>query len=63
MVKHPLSTARFLKYVWSFYNIMRERVKIDRPIIFELSDDLVLNSIKSFSQHNSVVKIKQMRTT
>ena len=24
---YGLNTARFLKYVWPFYNIMRERVK------------------------------------
>ena len=28
MVKHTLKILRFLKYVWPFYNIMHERVKL-----------------------------------
>ena len=35
MAKHTLkscgvNTARFLKYIWSFYNIMHERVNISK---------------------------------
>ena len=40
-----------------------QRLKIDRPILSELSDDHVLNSIENFSQHTSVLKIKQARNS
>ena len=35
-----------------------ETLKIDRPILFDLSDDPVLNAIGKFSHHASVLKIK-----
>ena len=38
-----------------------ETLKIDRPILFELSDDSVLNAIENFSHHASVLKTKETR--
>ena len=35
-----------------------ETLKIDRPILFDLSDDPVLNAIGKFSHHASILKIK-----
>ena len=35
-----------------------ESLKIDRLILFDLSDDHVLNAIENFPQHGSVLKIK-----
>ena len=42
MAKHtikilrPVNTARFLKYLWPFYNIMHERVKAMERALFSL---------------------------
>ena len=36
-------------------------LKIDRPILSDLSDDPVLNAIENFSHHTSVLKIKEAR--
>ena len=36
-------------------------LKIDRPILSDLSDDPVLNAIENFSHHTSVFKIKEAR--
>ena len=38
-----------------------ETLKIDLPILSDLSDDPVLNAIENFSRHASVLKIKEMR--
>ena len=38
-----------------------ETLKIDRPILSDLSDDPVLNAIENFSHHTSVLKIKEAR--
>ena len=38
-----------------------ETCKIDRPILSDFSDDAVLNAIENFSQHASVLKIKETR--
>ena len=40
-----------------------ETLKIDRPILSDLSDDPVLNAIESFSHHASVLKIKEARNS
>ena len=36
-----------------------ETLKIDRPILYDLSDDPVLNAIENFSHHASVLKKKE----
>ena len=38
-----------------------ETLKIDCPILSDLSDDPVLNAIENFSHHASVLKIKEAR--
>ena len=38
-----------------------ETLKIDRPILSDLSDNHVLNAIEYFSHHASVLKIKEAR--
>ena len=40
-----------------------ETLKIDRPILSDLSDDPVLNAIESFSHHASILKIKKARNS
>ena len=40
-----------------------ETLKIDRPILPDLSDDRVHNSIVNFSKHASVIKIRQARNS
>ena len=40
-----------------------ETIKIDHPILTDLSDDPVLNSIGHFSHHASVLKIKEARNS
>ena len=40
-----------------------ETLKIDRPKLSDLSDDPVLNAIKNFSHHASVLKIKEARNS
>ena len=40
-----------------------ETLKIDRPILSDLSDDPVLNAIENFSHHASVLKIKEARNS
>ena len=37
--------------------IIVETLKIDHPILTELSDNSVLNAIENFSYHASVIKI------
>ena len=43
-----------------FEKIVETR-KTDRPILSDFSDDAVLNAIENFSQHASVLKIKETR--
>ena len=38
-----------------------DTLKTDRPILSDLSDDPVLNAIENFSNHVSVLKIKEAR--
>ena len=40
-----------------------ETLKIDHPILSDLSDDPVLNAIESFSDHASVLKTKEARNS
>ena len=40
-----------------------ETLKIDHPILSDLSDDPVLNAIEKFSHHASVLKIKEARNS
>ena len=40
-----------------------ETLKIDRPILSELSDDPVVNTVENFSHHASVLKIKEARNS
>ena len=40
-----------------------ETLKIDRPILSDLSDDPVLNAIGNFSHHASILKIKKARNS
>ena len=40
---------------------IEETLKIDRPILSNLSDDAVLNAIENFSNHASVLKTKEAR--
>ena len=40
-----------------------ESLKIDRPILSDLSGDLVLNAIENFSHHASILKIKEARNS
>ena len=40
-----------------------ETLKIDRPILSDLSDDPVLNAIENFSHHASILKIKKARNS
>ena len=35
---NKIITARFLKYVWSFYNIIHERIKIDTQLIIMIEN-------------------------
>ena len=48
------------KFKDSFEKIL-VTLKIDRPILSNLSDDPVLNAIENFSHHASVLKIKEAR--
>ena len=43
-----------------FEKIVETR-KTDRPMLSDFSDDAVLNAIENFSQHASVLKIKEAR--
>ena len=38
-----------------------EKIKIDHPILSDLSDDPVLNAIENFSNHVSVLKIREAK--
>ena len=38
-----------------------ETLKIDRPVLSDLSDDPVLNAIENFTLYASVLKIKEAR--
>ena len=40
-----------------------ESLKIDRPILSDLSGDPVLNAIENFSHHASILKIKEARNS
>ena len=42
---------------------MVDTLKIDRPILYDLSDDPVLNAIEKFCHHSSVLKIKESRNS
>ena len=44
-----------------YFEKIVEPLKIDRPILSDLSDDSVLNAIEHFSHHASVLKIKKAR--
>ena len=43
------------------YEKIVKTLKIDRPILPDLSDDPVLSAIENFSHHASVIKIKEAR--
>ena len=63
MAKHTLeilNTARFFNYVWSFYNIMHERVKdcgID--FLYSLQKKVLLEKIEIYIIGHIFVKQKQ----
>ena len=47
-----------LKLFKDLFEKIVECLKIERPILSDLSDDPVLNAIENFSRHASVLKIK-----
>ena len=50
-----------VKKFWNYFEKIVETLKFDRSILFDLSDDSILNAIKTFSHHASVLKIKEPR--
>ena len=50
-----------VKKLKDLFEKIAETLKIDRPILSDLSDDPVLNAIENFSHRASVLKIKEAR--
>ena len=59
-----LTEEKFLvkKYKDHFEKIVKT-LKVDHPILSRLSDDPVIKAIENFSQHASVLKIKEARNS
>ena len=61
--KETTEEKNVIKIFKDHFEKIVETLKIDHPILSDLSDDPVLNAIEKFSHHASVLKIKEARNS